>query len=95
MDTASLIDLILERCDTERMLSPLRTRLVKLMLTEVEDYRRIHNRLTDLARKFHHFGPYASVLGNYLGNPNVDTVVAPTFGGFCGFHALGRLLKIV
>lgn len=75
MDTASLIDLILERCDSERMLPPLKTRLVKLMyLTEVEYYRRTGKRLTDLPWKFHHFGPYASVLGNYLGNPNVDSI---------------------
>jgi hypothetical protein len=45
-----------------------------MYLTEVEYYRRTRKRLTDLAWKFHHFGPYASVLGNYLGNPNVDSI---------------------
>jgi hypothetical protein len=75
MDTASLIDLILERCGIERMLLPLKTRMVKLLyLTEVEYYRRTGKRLTDLDWKFHLFGPYASVLENYLGDPNVDSI---------------------
>jgi hypothetical protein len=73
MDVPFLIDLILERCDAERMLSPLKTRLVKLLyLTELEYYRRTAKRLTDLNWIFHHFGPYAYALGELLGNPDED-----------------------
>jgi hypothetical protein len=75
MDVPSLIDLILERCDAEGLLSPLKTRLVKLLyLTELEYFRRTGKRLTDLKWIFHHFGPYAYALGDLLGNPDDDRV---------------------
>ena len=75
MDVAALIDLILERCSAERMLPPLKTRLVKLLyLTELEFFRRTGKRLTTLDWKFHHFGPYAKALGELLGNPDEDAV---------------------
>jgi uncharacterized phage-associated protein len=76
MDTASLINLVLERCEAERMLSPLKTRLVKLLyLAEIEYFRRTGKRLTNLDWKFHHFGPYAFALADYLGNPDIDSLV--------------------
>lgn len=75
MDTPTLIDLILERCELERMLPPLKTRLVKLLyLAELEYLRRTGRRLTGLDWRFHHFGPYAAVLSEHLGNPNVDAI---------------------
>jgi hypothetical protein len=65
----------MERCETERMLPPLKTRLVKLLyLTEVEYYRRTGKLLTDLSWMFHHFGPYASSLSRYLGDPNAEVI---------------------
>jgi len=57
------------------MLPPLKTRLVKLLyLSEIEYYRRTGRRLTNLDWKFHHFGPYAFSLAQFIGDPNVDTL---------------------
>jgi len=75
MDTPSLINRIFERCESERMLPPLKTRLVKLLyLAEIEYFRRTGKRLTGLEWRFHHFGPYAAALADQLGNPDVDTL---------------------
>lgn len=49
----------------------MRTRLTKLLyLTELEYFRRTGRRLTSLDWKFHHFGPYASALLPYIGDPD-------------------------
>ena len=75
MRIESLIQLVLDRCEQEGMLRPLKTRLVKLLyLVEVEYYRRKGHRLTNLEWKFYHFGPFAFALVPYLGDPNVDAL---------------------
>lgn len=75
METNSLIQIVLQRCEQERMLPPLKTRLVKLLyLAELEYYRRTRRRLTNLDWMFYHFGPYAFSLAPYLGDPDVDTL---------------------
>jgi uncharacterized phage-associated protein len=75
MKVQAVIELILERCDQERFLPPLKTRLVKLIyLSEVEYFRRTGQRLTSLKWKFYHYGPYAPALSPLLGNPDVDAL---------------------
>lgn len=77
MDVKTVLRAILDRCAQERMLSPMRTRLVKLLyLTELEYFRRTGRRLTSADWRFHHFGPYASTLVPYLGNPNIEGIDA-------------------
>ena len=67
----AIIKMILERYEHKSLVSPMKTRLIKLLyLTELEYYRRTGKRLTSLNWRFYHFGPYASALEAYIGAPN-------------------------
>jgi hypothetical protein len=90
MESTELVDLILERVETERMFPPQMTRLVKLLyLAEVEFYRRTQKRLTDLDWKFYHFGPYPPSLRTSLGDPNIEAVALT--GGRVAKHFIREL----
>jgi len=90
MESAELVDLILERIEAERMFPPQMTRLVKLLyLAEVEYYRRSQKRLTSLDWKFYHFGPYPPSLRTSLGDRSIDAV--DLSGGRVAKHILREL----
>lgn len=77
MRAADLISAVKTSVRQNGMLQPLRIRLVKLAyLAEVEYYRAIGGRLTDLEWIFYRYGPYAHELGPLIGGTDDPAAVA-------------------
>lgn len=74
MDTRTFVKAVLERYSKKALFPPMKTRLVKLLyLTELEYFRRTGRRLTSIDWQFYHFGPYATALEPYIGDPDAIT----------------------
>ena len=85
--TLSIIKQIIKSSKEQEIPIPAKTRLIKLLhLIEIEHYKHIQKRLTDLQWQFYHYGPYAPEIEHILGSPDIEEITFTLRDGRKGSH---------
>jgi hypothetical protein len=85
--TLSIIKQIIKSSKEQEIPIPAKTRLIKLLyLIEIEHYKHLQKRLTNLRWQFYHYGPYAPEIEHVLGSPDIEEITFSLRDGRQGSH---------